>query len=352
MQFSTKIIGWYRKNKRELPWRQEVNPYFTWLSEIILQQTRVSQGLPYYYKFIKNYPTIIDLANASEEKVLKDWQGLGYYSRARNLHAAAKTVAKEYGGRFPNKYEDILKLKGIGTYTAAAIGSIAFNLPYPVVDGNVQRVVARIFGVEKAVNSTEGKKQIDEILSGIFDKKNPGDFNQAIMEFGALHCKPQQPLCNECPFQLECYALNNGKVEILPIKEKKVKVKLLYFLYLVPRQGKSEFIVKRTEDNIWKNLYQFPLVELDEPLIFPDEKMIRSILKNKKWKFKIRHISEEYKHVLTHRIIYARFISMDVERDFKPEKTWIKKLIHDHDEYAYPVLIQKYLDDRESGKVD
>lgn len=360
MQFSTKIIGWYQKNKRELPWRQEVNAYFIWLSEIILQQTRVSQGLPYYYKFIKNYPTVLELASASEEKVLKDWQGLGYYSRARNLHAAAKTVASKFKGKFPNTYNDILSLQGIGPYTAAAIGSIAFNLPYPVVDGNVQRVIARIFGVEKPVNSTQGKKEIEEILSKIFDKKHPGDFNQAIMEFGALHCKPQQPLCNGCPFQLECYALNNGMVDTLPVKEKKVKVKPLYFLYLVPKMGKHEFIVKRTEDNIWKNLYQFPLVEMDEPLIFPDEKMIKGLIKNKKFlptgqagKFKIRHISEEYKHVLTHRIIYARFVSIEIEKDFKPEKGWIKKPVdHHNEEYAFPVLIQKYLDDRERGKIN
>jgi A/G-specific adenine glycosylase len=348
MQFSTKIINWYQKNKRELPWRQVVNPYFIWLSEVILQQTRVNQGLPYYLKFVKNYPTVLDLANASEAKVLKDWQGLGYYSRARNLHAAAKTIATRHKGKFPETYTEILALEGVGPYTAAAIGSIAFNLAYPVVDGNVQRVIARIFGIEKPVNSTPGKQEIELVLDKIFDKKRPGDFNQAIMEFGALHCKPQQPLCAECPFRLECFALKNGLVDKLPLKEKKAKVKPLYFLYLVPSIGKYEFIVKRTGDNIWKNLFQFPLVEIDQPLILPDEKMIKTLLKNKKWKFKIKHISTEYKHVLTHRIIYARFVSMEMEKGFKPEKDWIKKRIdHHNEEFAFPVLIQKYLDERE-----
>lgn len=346
MQFSTKIIKWYHKNKRELPWRQDVNPYYIWLSEVILQQTRVNQGLPYYFKFVKNYPTIVDLANAPEEKVLKDWQGLGYYSRARNLHSAAKWVATKHKGEFPATYEGIIELKGVGAYTAAAIASTAFNLPYPAIDGNVQRVVARIFGVEKPVNSSQGQKQIEEILAGIFDKKDPGNFNQAMMEFGALHCKPQQPLCNNCPFQLECYALQNNMVTQLPVKEKKVKVKTRYFLYLVPQQGKYEFIVKRTEDDIWKNLYQFPLIELEEPLLFPDEKNLQPLLKKYKGQYKIKHISHEYKHILTHRVIYARFVTLEMEKGFKPSKEWIKKLVNDHDEFAFPVLIQKFFDER------
>jgi len=346
MQFSTKIIKWYHKNKRELPWRQDVNPYYIWLSEVILQQTRVNQGLPYYYKFIKNYPTIVDLAHASEEKVLKDWQGLGYYSRARNLHTAAKMVAKDYNGKFPNTYENILKLKGVGGYTAAAIASTAFNLPYPAIDGNVQRVVSRIFGVTNPVNGSVGQKQIEEILIEVFDKKDPGNFNQAMMEFGALHCKPQQPLCNECPFHLECYALQHNKVTELPVKQKKVKVKTRYFLYVVPQQSKYEYVVQRTENDIWKNLFQFPLVELEEPLLFPDEKNIQPLLKNIKGKYNIKHISHEYKHVLTHRVIYARFVTIEMEKVFKPAKDWMKKPINNHNEFAFPVLIQKFLDER------
>ncbi len=353
MQFSTKIINWYHKNKRELPWRQEVNPYFIWLSEVILQQTRVSQGLPYYLRFVKNYPTISHLAEAKEERILKDWQGLGYYSRARNLHAAAKTMVKKHGGKFPQTYSEIIDLEGVGPYTAAAVGSLAFNLPHPVVDGNVQRVVARIFGVEKPVNSTAGKKEIEEVLEKVFDKKRPGDFNQAIMEFGALHCKPQLPLCIDCPFEVECFAKKNKLVQVLPIKEKKVKVKSRYFLYIVPRIGKNEFIIQRTDDDIWKNLFGFPLIEMDDPLISPNDKTIHSILKKEKWNagYTIKHISAEYKHVLTHRIIYARFVAIDLAKDFKPEKNWIKKPINDHEKFAFPVLIQKYFDDRESGKV-
>lgn len=349
MQFSTKIINWYHKNKRELPWRQEVNPYFIWLSEVILQQTRVNQGLPYYLKFVRNYPNIQELASATEENILKDWQGLGYYSRARNMHAAAKTMVKKYNGKFPQTYNEILELEGIGPYTAAAIGSFAFNLPYWVVDGNVQRVVARIFGIQKPVNSSSGKKEIEAVLAEIFDPKNPGDFNQAIMEFGAMHCKPQQPLCETCVFNKECFALKNDLVKTLPIKEKKVKVKSRHFLYIVPQKGKHEFIVKRTEDDIWKNLYQFPLIEMEEPLIFPNDKMILELLKKEKWKIKgkIKYISPEYKHVLTHRIIYARFVTVELDKDFKQDKNWIKKQIDSHEIYAFPVLISKYFDDRE-----
>ncbi len=359
MIFSTKIVNWYYKNKRELPWRQEVNPYHIWLSEVILQQTRVSQGLPYYFRFIKNYPTISDLAQADEKKILKDWQGLGYYSRARNLHSAAKTIVKKHKGIFPKTFQEILELEGIGPYTAAAISSVAFNLPHPAVDGNVQRVISRIFGIESPVNSTIGKKEIESVLEEIFDKKRPGDFNQAIMEFGALHCKPQQPHCPTCPFAGECFALKHKKVNILPVKEKKAKVKTRYFLYIVPQQGKKEFVAQRTEKDIWKNLFEFPLIELDESLLMPDEKMIKEILQGKKcppaWKikkgsYKIKHISSEYKHVLTHRIIYARFVGLEMDQSFRPGKNWIAKPIHDHEQFAFPVLIQNYIDDREKGK--
>ncbi len=349
MIFSTKIINWYQKNKRELPWRQEVNPYFIWLSEVILQQTRVNQGLPYYLKFVKHYPTVQHLAKADEEEILKDWQGLGYYSRARNLHAAAKTVVTKFGGKFPQNFKDILTLEGVGPYTAAAISSLAFNLPHPVVDGNVQRVISRVFGVEEPVNSTLGKKQIDEVLEKIFDKKRPGDFNQAIMEFGALHCKPQQPKCIECPFEDECYARRKNKVDLLPIKDKKVKIKSRYFLYIVPRTGKHEFVVKRTGNDIWKNLYEFPLMEIEHSIQSPDDKTIHGFLKKNKWKYTIKHISHEYKHVLTHRIIYARFVSLDMDKSFKPDKNWIKKPINNHEKFAFPVLIQKYFNDREGS---
>jgi A/G-specific adenine glycosylase len=348
MQFSTKIINWYHKNKRELPWRQEVNPYLIWLSEVILQQTRVNQGLPYYLKFVSHYPTIAHLANASEAEVLKDWQGLGYYSRARNLHSAAKTMVKKHGGEFPRTYPEILALEGIGPYTAAAIGSFAFGLPYPVIDGNVQRVVSRIFGIQKPVNSTLGRKEIEEVLNTVFDKKKPADFNQAIMEFGAMHCKPQQPLCNECPFEFGCYAKQHNLVQVLPAKEKKAQVKIRYFLYLVPQKGKHEFIVKRTANDIWKNLYEFPLIEMEEPLLFPNDKSIQSILKKNKWKadYTIKHISAEYKHVLTHRIIYARFIALEMGSSFQPEKDWIKKPVNNHEVFAFPVLMQKYFNER------
>ncbi len=348
MEFSTKIIHWYHKNKRELPWRQDVNPYFIWLSEVILQQTRVSQGLPYYVKFTNNYPTVSDLANAKEERVLKDWQGLGYYSRARNLHAAAKSIVTKHRGVFPNNYNEIIDLEGIGPYTAAAIASIAFGLPHPVIDGNVQRVISRIFGVELPVNSSQGKKEIELVLEKIFDTRRPGDFNQAIMEFGALHCKPQQPLCSDCPFALECYALNKGLTKELPLKEKKVKVKARYFLYIVPQMGNYEFIMQRKKDDIWKNLFEFPLVELDEPSIFTNESGIEDLIKTHKVSGSISHISKEYKHVLTHRIIYARFVTVKVNKTFKPLKGWIKKEVSNHDQFAVSVLMQRFFEDREN----
>jgi len=348
MEFGTKLINWYHKNKRELPWRQEVNAYFIWLSEVILQQTRVSQGLPYYLKFVKNYPTVSDLALADEEKVLKDWEGLGYYSRARNLHAAAKEVYSKYNGEFPKTYEEILSLRGIGPYTAAAIGSFAFNLPYPVVDGNVQRVIARIFGITDPVNSSKGKKAIEEVLKEMFDPNNPADFNQAIMEFGALHCKPQAPLCRECPFRDQCFAFNHKMVDVLPAKEKKTKVKSRFFLYVVPTLGNTEYIEKRTGDDIWKNLYQFPLIEMKEPLLFPDDISIKNILLENSWndQFKIKHISQEYKHILSHRIIYARFVTIEINKKFKVNNDWKKKEKDDDLTFAFPVLIQKFFKDR------
>jgi A/G-specific adenine glycosylase len=244
MNFSNKLVSWYQVNKRDLPWRNTANAYYIWLSEIILQQTRVAQGMPYYLSFVKAYPKIEDLANAPEDEVLKMWQGLGYYSRARNLHFTAKDIAANYGGKFPNDYQKILKLKGVGTYTAAAITSFAFDLPYAVVDGNVVRALSRIFGINTPFDTTIGKKQFKELTQELLIKENPSVYNQAIMEFGAMQCKPKSPDCSVCPMRDFCEAYNNNTIAELPVKSKKIKVKnrFLHFL-MIEKWGK----VRKTE---------------------------------------------------------------------------------------------------------
>lgn len=349
MSFGSKILKWYHQNKRELPWRQDVSPYFTWLSEVILQQTRVNQGLPYFNRFIRNYPTIQHLANASEDRVLKDWQGLGYYSRARNMHKAAKMVSKDYGGIFPSEFNKILMLPGVGHYTASAIASICFNQPYPVVDGNVQRVVSRIFGITQPVNTTLGKEEVMQVLQEIFDQDHPGDFNQAIMEFGALQCKPQSPNCKSCIFNTTCIAYHKDMVNVLPIKNKKSKPKERFFLYIVPQRGDMEFVVQRTSNDIWKNLFEFPLIELPKRLKRAGDKELLPIMNELSINGSIEFISPEFKHVLTHRIIYARFIIVRLSREFKPPATWRKKTIGDESGFAFPVLIQKFLTERNAN---
>lgn len=262
INFTTEVVNWYLANKRELPWRARKLPYNVWLSEVILQQTRVDQGLPYYLKFIETFPTVFDLAAASEEEVLKLWQGLGYYSRARNLHFSAKFIAREMNGVFPKNYEDLKKLKGVGDYTAGAIASICYGEPVAVLDGNVFRVLSRFFGIDVSINTTVGKKIFKEKAEEVLDRMNPGRYNQAVMEFGALHCKPKNPLCATCPLQAGCVAFQQGKIDSLPIKLKKTKVRKRYLNYLVFRSEEGEtWIQKRLGKDIWKNLYEFPLVE-------------------------------------------------------------------------------------------
>ena len=260
--FSKKLISWYLTHKRDLPWRRTQLPYHVWLSEIILQQTRVDQGLPYYKAFVSKYPLIIDLADATEEEVLKLWQGLGYYSRARNLYSTAKFIANELNGEFPSSYQDLIKLKGVGDYTASAIASICFNEASAVVDGNVYRVLSRYYGIETPINSGQGIKEFKKIAQALIDDHNPGDHNQAIMEFGARHCKPQNPECTSCIFNNSCVSLQKGMVPLLPIKLKKNKIKKVYFNYIVILTKDSKTIFeKRTGKGIWENLYQFPLIE-------------------------------------------------------------------------------------------
>ncbi|WP_134147785.1 A/G-specific adenine glycosylase [Flavobacterium sp. 270] len=265
MNFHNILINWYLQNKRDLPWRNTVNPYHIWLSEIMLQQTRVAQGMPYFFAFTKEFPTVFDLANASEEQVLKLWQGLGYYSRARNLHKTAQYVANELGGIFPGSYKDLLNLKGVGEYTAAAIASFSYNEKVPVVDGNVFRVLSRYFDIESDIALPATKKDFTALALELMPKDNPAIFNQAIMEFGALQCTPKSPDCSICVFNESCAALQKKKVNILPFKSKKIKVTNRFFNYLILEDAVGNTLIqKRMAKGIWHNLYEFPLLETNE----------------------------------------------------------------------------------------
>ena len=266
MDFTNSLTQWYLQNKRDLPWRKTVDPYKIWLSEIMLQQTRVAQGTPYFLSFVSAFPTVFDLAAANEEQVLKLWQGLGYYSRARNLHKTAQYVANELSGIFPDNYNDLLKLKGVGEYTAAAIASFSYNEAVPVVDGNVFRVLSRYYNIDTDIAAASAKKEFAALAFELMPKDNPAVFNQAIMEFGALQCVPKSPNCGICIFNSSCAALQKKKVDQLPVKSKKLKVRNRFFNYLVVSDDNENTIIqKRTAKGIWHNLYEFPLIETDAP---------------------------------------------------------------------------------------
>ncbi len=264
--FHRLTIDWYRQNKRDLPWRNTKNPYKIWLSEIILQQTRVDQGMNYYLKFIRNYPTIFDLANANEQDILNDWQGLGYYSRARNLHFTAKYISTELNGIFPNQFTEIIKLKGIGEYTASAIASFSFDLPYAVLDGNVYRVLSRVFDISTPIDSTEGKKEFQNLANELIDRENPAEYNQSIMEFGAMLCTPANPNCETCPLSSKCLSFANNTIKDRPLKEKKTKVRNRYFNFAIFKDNDQILIEKRIAKDIWQHLYQFPLFETEKEM--------------------------------------------------------------------------------------
>jgi len=306
--WSIALGHWYEANKRDLPWRQTQNPYFIWLSEVILQQTRVQQGLPYYNRFVTEFPTLTHLAKAPLEKVLHCWQGLGYYSRARNLHEAAKQIVDQFGGEFPNNYEDIRKLKGIGPYTAAAIGSFSFGLPHAVVDGNVYRVLSRHFGIHEAIDTPAGQRLFANLAQQLLDVKQPALYNQSIMEFGALQCVPVNPLCESCIFSHSCRAFQEDKVDLLPVKIGKIKQKKRFLNYLVFAQESGVYMMERSQKDIWQNLWQFALVESQNML---EEEEIVTLLKQKfslsDGSFEIKCVSDTLKHVLTHQQLFARF---------------------------------------------
>ena len=339
IDFSLQIIDWYRRTKRNLPLRETNNPYFIWLSEIILQQTRVNQGMNYYFKFIQNYPTITDLANAEEQQVLNDWQGLGYYSRARNLHTTAKIIKEQYKGIFPTTHDEILKLKGVGNYTAAAIASFAYNLPYAVVDGNVFRVLSRIFDIDTPIDSNEGQKAFSYIANELLDKNNPSEHNQAIMEFGAIHCTPANPDCNSCIFNEKCLALRNNTVTQRPIKKGKIKIKSRYFHYLHFEDQQSILLQKRTKKDIWQHLFEFPLIEKSEEL---DEEIMLQEIKHITGLEPISNIKLP-KHILSHQHIYATFWKFESLPLITIESA---QVIAKSEFHSYPIsrMIDKYLE--------
>lgn len=304
--FSLLIRKWYRQNQRDLPWRTTKNPYFIWLSEIILQQTRVDQGLPYYKKFTSSFPTISDLANAEENEVLNLWQGLGYYSRARNLHTAAKQVIENYNGHFPSTYNEIRSLKGIGDYTAAAISSFSFDLPHPVVDGNVFRVLSRYFNESTPIDTTLGKKLFHQLATEVFNPSHAAEHNQAIMEFGALICTPKKPKCEDCPLQENCLSFRHKTILNLPVKAKKTKVRNRYFNYLVDKE--TPILYKRTSNDIWTNMFEFPMIETEKSISSPNPHTLES----KNWSYQSIASKPLFykKHILSHQHIHAAFWSV------------------------------------------
>lgn len=338
---SEKLLVWYKVNKRDLPWRNINDPYKIWLSEIILQQTQVIQGLNYYLKFVENFPTVTDLANAPEDLVMRLWQGLGYYSRARNLHSAAKFIQNSHKGIFPKTYDEIKELKGVGDYTAAAVASFAFKLPHAVVDGNVYRVLARLFNVETPINTTQGKKEFQLIAEEILNIKKPDLHNSAIMEFGALFCKPQNPKCDVCPLQVHCLAFKNKTVSLLPVKINKVKIRNRYFNYIIFNYKEYVYLSKRSEKDIWQNLYEFFLIESSE-MVNEDEILGNGELKKLNTKFFLKNKTILPKHILSHQHLFATFYELELESPIKL-KGFIKIRRTELKNYGMPQLIIKYL---------
>ena len=343
--FANQIIKWYEYHKRDLPWRHTRDPYKIWLSEIILQQTRVVQGLPYYEKFVNTYPSVFDLASASETEVLRLWQGLGYYSRARNLHACAKMVVTDYDGNFPDNFEELLKLKGIGNYTAAAIASFAFDKPNAVVDGNVYRVLSRVFGIKDDIASSKGPKVFQEKADELIPQDRPADFNQGMMEFGAMQCSPATPACGLCPLSLECYAFNHSEQHKLPVKTKKVKVRNRYFNYIVIKSGTRYYMKERGPKDVWQGLFDFYLIETSQEEA--TEELMQQLPETLKTGTIISDESKVYKHILTHQRIFAKFYLLELQsQSAVPIPEGLQAFTVDQiKDQPKPILIQKYLEE-------
>jgi A/G-specific adenine glycosylase len=347
--FASRLVTWYQACKRNLPWRETHDPYKIWLSEVILQQTRVAQGLPYYQRFVARYPSIQALACAEEEEVLRLWQGLGYYSRARNLHACARVVVGELGGKFPSTYKDLLHLRGIGKYTAGAIASIAFKESVPVVDGNVYRVLSRVFGKEEDIASTQGVRAFYALAQSLVPMRDPDLYNQAIMEFGATHCTPTNPKCESCILKAHCVAFRTDRQHALPIKSKKIKVKQRFFHYLVIQHADKLYMKCRKDRDIWQGLYDFYLVEnrrlseldrLDDTLAV----LIRH------HQLPVSNNPTPHKHLLTHRRLYVHFLQIQATASFIQEATPLLSqigvrafTIAQTKELPKPILIDNFL---------
>lgn len=341
--FSAALLPWYPEHCRALPWRETKDPFRVWLSEVILQQTRVDQGMAYWMRFVERYPTVQDLAAAHEDDVLKLWQGLGYYSRARNLLTAARQVVSDFGGRFPSQHADLLKLKGVGDYTASAIASICFDQPDAVVDGNVYRVLARAFGIDTPIDTTQGRKRFKELAQELIDPANPGDHNQAVMELGATVCTPKNPVCLVCPLQPKCVAFATGRIDALPVKVSVAKTRKRFFNYLHIRTANGLYLRQRTGKDIWQGLFELPLIESRKPLT---ARTIANELERqfgKDWKVMAK--SPEAKHVLSHQIIQAIFWEVVPPKGFSVPKEWAVADPGKMDRFAVPRLIERWLKD-------
>ncbi len=345
MNFTQSLLRWYKNNYRDLPWKHTNDPYKIWLSEIIMQQTRVEQGMPYYLRFVAQYPTIRQLAAAPIDDVLKLWQGLGYYSRARNLHYAALQVLDDYDGKFPSTYAELLKLKGVGTYTAAAIASFAFKEPVAAIDGNGYRILTRFFGIDLPIDTTTCKKQITLLAQELVPEKEPDAFNQALMDFGSAVCTPQKPACETCPLQIACAAYTKNMVAQLPVKSKKIIVRPRYFHYLLLKYGKNTYLRKRDKKDIWQGLYEFPMIETETALT------PLKLFKTNEWmsiigtyKPKILYHSLPIKHQLSHQTIWATFFVLDLTTEPTSLATGFQQVsISNIANYAFPQLIERTL---------
>ncbi len=343
---SYQIIAWYEEHRRELPWRLTVDPYLIWVSEIILQQTRVNQGVDYYHRFVERFPDVHTLASADEDEVLRCWQGLGYYSRARNLHRAAKTVVEKHNGELPRNYDAIRSLAGVGDYTAAAIASFAYNLPHAVVDGNVYRVLSRLFGVSTPIDTTKGKREFATLAQALLPSDRPALHNQAVMEFGALQCVPSSPGCDDCPLQGQCAAFERDLVAELPVKSKRVKMQTRYFHYFFVECGGKVFLQKRTGNDVWKGLYEFPLLESDSLQSF--EELAGggrlTTLFDDVGELQLLAVSPLMKHQLTHQTIFARFFTVSIARPGRSLGSLLQVSINAIDRYAVSRLTEMFLE--------
>ena len=342
-EFTEKIIEWYGRNKRDLPWRDSSDPYLIWVSEIILQQTRVAQGHAYYLRFVRRFPDVASLAEASEDEVMKYWEGLGYYSRARHLHEAARSMQ----GRFPTTYEGVLALKGVGRYTAAAICSFAYGMAYAVVDGNVYRVLARYFGVEVPVDSGKGQRLFAALADEVLDRERPGLYNQAIMDFGALQCTPQSPRCESCPLAGSCAARAAGTVAQLPVKAHRVKVTHRYLNYIYVRAGAYTYIRKRTGSDIWRNLFEFPVVETPQAVAYAEFLALPQVkaLAGLSPQAVVRQLCAERRHVLSHQVIHASLYELSLSGEAAPPEGFLRVEAASLGAYAFPRLLNGFLEE-------